>query len=57
MAALGWLMNLDFAGGAAPVQPAAGAGAAAREAQAQRRPYRQQYGYRYIAPFVGWLLW
>lgn len=54
MAALGWLMNLDFAGGAAAVEAPAVAGTAIQRAS-QRPSYGYGYGYRYAGVWA-WLL-
>lgn len=56
MAALGWLDNLDFAGGGV-VTASAGRSSLVTDDAPRRRPHQYRYGYRYIAPFVGWLLW
>lgn len=53
MAALGWLLNLDFAGGAADAA-AAGSGMPAAGRLASRR-YSYNYGYRY-AEVWRWLI-
>lgn len=53
MAALGWLLNLDFAGGGGVVDtPAAGVVYSHREAL-QRKRYG--YGYRYIEKGAVWI--
>lgn len=52
--ALGWLLNLDFAGGATEVIVPAVGGAAATRAT---RKIQYGYGYRYIAPLLGVLRW
>ena len=46
MAALGWLLNLDFAAGTAEVPVVSGG--ARNQNQASSRRYRYGYGYRYI---------
>ena len=53
MAALGWLLNLDFAGGGAAA-PAVGSGVAPAVIL-RRSKRRYYYGYRYIEKGAVWI--
>jgi len=57
MAALGWLMNLDFAAGGAAA-PGGGIGNEVEDEVAFRRrsPYEHSYGYHYIVRGVTWMI-
>lgn len=54
MAALGWLLNLDFAAGGA--SSGGLGGETIGEAVLRRPPIAYEYGYRYIQRGVAWMI-